>query len=130
MEVTTHGQCKGALTLPSVPRSVAEARRFAVAVCVDSGFDAACDSVSLLVSEVITNALVHGDGEVRVHVERLGDRIHVEVSDDSSVLPILKPAGPDAEGGRGLGLVNALAAEWGVRLNAPRGKTVWFQVTR
>lgn len=116
------------LTLPSVPRSVAEVRRFTVAICVDSGFGSICDTAALHVSEVATNALIHGSGDVRHHVEPRGDRLHVEVADDADATPVLTDAGPDAEGGRGMALIEALAAEWGVRREEPRGKTVWFEL--
>lgn len=118
------------LTLPSVPRSVAEARRFAVSVCAESGLASLCDTVALLVSEVATNALVHGSGDVRVHIAPHGNRLHLEVSDDCDATPVLTDAGPDAEGGRGMALLDALASDWGVRRDEPVGKTVWFHVGR
>ncbi len=86
-----------------------------------------CDTVALLVSEVATNALVHGSGEVEVSVVR-GDRVvRVEVSDGSSHLPRPRQVGPDAEGGRGLALVSALASGWGTEAREG-GKVVWFEV--
>ena len=114
------------LVVPSVPRSVAEVRRFAVASCAGSPADV-CDTVALLVSEVATNALVHGAGDVEVKVVRQGDRLRVEVSDGSHELPRPRTVGLDAEGGRGLALVDALAADWGTAPSAT-GKVVWFEV--
>ena len=113
------------LTVPSVPRSVAEVRRFARDVC-GTGSPVA-DTVELLVSEVATNALVHGAGDVRVRVVVLPGRVRVEVDDDSPHAPAPRSAGPTAEGGRGLALVTALSAQWGV-LSRPGSKTVWFEV--
>ena len=115
------------LVVPSVPRSVAEVRRFAVASCADCPEDV-CDTVALLVSEVATNALVHGAGDVEVKVVRRGDRLRVEVSDGSPQLPRPRHVGPDAEGGRGLALVDALAVAWGTE-PSPTGKVVWFEVS-
>jgi len=113
------------LTVPSVPRSVAEVRRFARDACGPGSPEA--DTVELLVSEIATNALVHGAGDVRVRVLVLPDRVRVEVDDDSPVAPVPRSAGPTAEGGRGLALVSALSAQWGV-LSRPGSKTVWFEV--
>lgn len=115
------------ITVPSVPRSVAEVRRFAVAACGDSSPDVQ-DVVALLVSEVATNALVHGSGDVQVRVAHVGAGLRVEVSDGSTRAPRPRSADADAEGGRGLTLVDALASRWGTELTAT-GKTVWFEVS-
>ena len=114
------------ITVPSVPRSVAEVRRFAVAACGDCSSDVQ-DTIALLVSEVATNALVHGSGDVQVRVARTAQTLRVEVSDGSSQAPRPRSADPDAEGGRGLALVDALADSWGTDFTGS-GKTVWFQV--
>lgn len=114
------------ITVPSVPRSVAEVRRFAVAACGDCAPDVQ-DTVALLVSEVATNALVHGSGNVQVRVSRTGHTLRVEVSDGSSQAPRPRSADADAEGGRGLALVDALSDSWGTDFTAS-GKTVWFQI--
>ncbi len=122
-------QASGVLVVASVPRSVAQIRRFAVAKCVESGYGGACDTMALLVSEVATNALVHGAGEVRVAVSEGDGALRVEVADDGPGRPVLQEFGPDAEGGRGMALVAALADAWGVQ-ERPGGKTVWFEVRR
>lgn len=116
----------GSIVVPSVPRSVAAVRRFAVEQCAGVSADA-CDTVALLVSEVATNALVHGRGDVEVKVFRLRDVVRVEVADSSPDLPRQRAADADAEGGRGLALVDALAVAWGTHQRAG-GKTVWFEV--
>lgn len=114
------------MTVPSVPRSVASLRRFAVSACSDAGTDL-CDTVALLVSEVATNALVHGTGEVSVSVASSQGVLRVEVSDGSHELPRPRRVGPDAEGGRGLALVDALASDWGTT-TTDNGKIVWFEL--
>lgn len=113
--------------VPSVLQSVAKVRRFAVAECAAQGFAGDSDTMALLVSEVATNALIYGTGHVRVRVLPSGQRLRVEVMDDSAVLPVRSEAAADAEGGRGLGLVDALAAAWGVEPHGG-GKTVWFEL--
>lgn len=115
------------LTVPSLPASIASVRRFAVGACRSSGHADLCDAVALLVSEIATNALVHGSGDVQVRVTSSSERLRVEVADDSPRMPQPRAAGPLEEGGRGLALVESLAADWGVQ---PRGhgKVVWFEL--
>lgn len=114
------------LIVPSVPRSVAAVRRFAVAACVGAVQEVR-ETVALLVSEVATNALVHGSGDVEVSVAVRDGLLRVEVSDASTDSPVPRSADPDAEGGRGLALVDALSTAWGTDLT-PTGKTVWFEI--
>jgi len=116
------------LTVPSLPASIASVRRFAVAACRESGLVGLCDTVALLVSEVATNALVHGNGDVQVRVVAEQSVLRVEVSDESPRLPVPRAAGLLEEGGRGLALVETLASDWGVRPEG-LGKVVWFELT-
>lgn len=116
------------MTVPSVPSSVSAVRRFAVEACRRSGLGQVSDTVALLVSEVATNALVHGSGDVRVSVVAAGHLVRVEVADDSPGWPRPRRAGPEAEGGRGLALVEALSSSWGTRAEG-EGKVVWFEIT-
>lgn len=114
------------MVVPSVPRSVSEVRRFAIRMCGEYTEEVR-DTVALLVSEVATNALVHGRGDVEVRVVPQEGVLRVEVADDDPALPRPRTAGTDAEGGRGLALVDALASAWGTTETA-QGKVVWFEV--
>lgn len=116
------------LTVPSLPASIANVRRFAVGACRAGGLDPLCDTVALLVSEVATNALVHGTGQVEVRVSAEGQVLRVEVYDDSPHLPQRRAAGLLEEGGRGLALVESLSRDWGVDPRDP-GKVVWFELS-
>lgn len=116
-----------ALVVPSVPQSVSRIRGYAAEACAARGWGGDYDTVSLLVSEVATNALVHGTGEVQVRVCGEGPLLRVEVADDSPTVPVKQAARPDAEGGRGMALVDALADVWGIDAR-PDGKTVWFEL--
>lgn len=115
------------LTVPSLPASIASVRHFALSACVSAGLGEVCDTVALLVSEVATNALVHGSGEVQVRVAARGAVVRVEVADDSPQMPRPRAAGLLEEGGRGLALVASLADGWGVERQGV-GKIVWFEV--
>ncbi len=85
--------------------------------------------VALLASELVTNAVQHGPagGEVVVTVERRGDRMRVAVRDESPRPPIRLDPDPTHLSGRGVQLVDRLAAAWGVDGDAG-GKIVWFEV--
>ena len=116
------------LVVPSLPASVAKVRRFAVGACEAHGFGGQCDAVALLVSEVATNALVHGSGDVQVRVLPRDGALRVEVADESTHLPRPRKAGLMEEGGRGLALVESLASAWGVEPTGA-GKVVWFELS-
>ncbi len=85
------------------------------------------DDASLLTSELVTNAVQHGGEPVRVTVAVRAGSVEVAVSDSSRSLPQPREAGVTAEGGRGLALVDAVAAEWGIAA-AASGKQVWFRL--
>ncbi|MGC5567910.1 ATP-binding SpoIIE family protein phosphatase [Streptomyces sp. FR-108] len=94
------------------------------------GLSDMADEEELLVSEIVTNGLVHGDSDVYVYVRRYPEHVRVEVRDSDPQLArtVTVPREEDqAEGGRGLVIVSALASAWG---NSPsgRGKTVWFEL--
>ncbi|MEU8760421.1 SpoIIE family protein phosphatase [Streptomyces sp. NPDC048659] len=112
--------------LPREPRSVGRARELARAQLSAWELDPLVDTVELLVSELVTNALRYGEGEIRLRLLR--DRTLVcEVWDAGLVQPRRRRAKDTDEGGRGLQLVGLLSAAWGSR-RTPRGKTVWFEL--
>jgi DNA-binding NarL/FixJ family response regulator len=87
------------------------------------------DVVTLLVSEVVTNAVVHAGTEVEVSVQLTDDAVRIEVVDHADTLPSPRDAEDDETSGRGLALVEAMASAWGVETR-PGGKVVWFEVPR
>ncbi|MFJ3087428.1 SpoIIE family protein phosphatase [Streptomyces sp. NPDC086838] len=112
--------------LPREPRSVGRARELARDQLTAWGLDDLVDTTELLVSELVTNALRYGEGEIRLRLLR--DRTLVcEVWDAGLVQPRRRRARDTDEGGRGLQLVGLLSAAWGAR-RTPRGKTVWFEL--
>ncbi|MFJ4467033.1 ATP-binding protein [Streptomyces sp. NPDC089424] len=85
------------------------------------------DTVELLVSELVTNALTHTRGPLRLNLRLRGSRLLCEVEDTESTGPTRSVIDADAEGGRGTELLDVLADAWG-SVRMPTGKTVWFEV--
>ncbi|WP_433894608.1 ATP-binding protein [Streptomyces sp. CA-111067] len=119
---------------PCAASSISRARHDLRAVMGDWGLSELADAAELVLSELLTNAVRHAAArtrEVGTRYERDGTGgVRLEVSDGSPVAPQLRTAGPDAENGRGLGLVDALTGgRWGV-VRDPRGggKTVWARI--
>ncbi|MGV9938166.1 SpoIIE family protein phosphatase [Streptomyces sp. NPDC003401] len=116
----------GDWSLPREPRSVGRAREYARGQLLGWDMEPLVDTAELLVSELVTNALRYGEGEIRLRL--LLDRTLVcEVWDAGLVQPRRRRARDTDEGGRGLQLVGLLSAAWGSR-RTPRGKTVWFEL--
>lgn len=116
--------------LPAALESPRAARRFVARALEQWNCAPAIDSVVLLVSEVVGNAIVHANSAVQVAVRLKPDAVRVEVTDSSDEALDPRPADADAESGRGLQLVEHLAARWGEKPLAVGGKVVWFEVPR
>ena len=112
------------LVLPPVTSSVPEARHF-----VDRALPEACwaDEVTLLVSELASNAVRHASTPFTVSMQCDGTTVRVEVADHDPALPVPQQPHAEAVTGRGLLIVDALATRWGVEPSAD-GKTVWFEL--
>ncbi|MEW1922836.1 SpoIIE family protein phosphatase [Streptomyces sp. NPDC088360] len=113
------------------PERIAGARRHVRELLHDWAVADQVDSAVLMVSEMITNVLVHTDGDALLVAEVIGEpgsrRLRAEVSDGSDDLPHKRHPGELASSGRGLVLMELLADEWGVD---PRGegKSIWFEL--
>lgn len=116
-------------TFPPAPASVRAARRFVSSVLAEWGLRAAYDAAEVLVSEVVTNAVLHARTPFAVTVTRSADAVRVSVSDGSPAVPQQRMYGPDSTTGRGMRLVNSLALRWGVEADGSGGKVVWFEVS-
>lgn len=112
------------------PASAGSARRFVTETL--RHWDAAndLDTVSLLVSELVSNAIIHAHSDFEVSVLLRGHTIRIEVDDQSVATPVPRDADETDEGGRGMALVEALSLGWGVVDRQGGGKTVWFEVPR
>lgn len=124
----THSVGRTCVVLPCDPTSASAARRFATGTLHEWVSEDVCDVVELLLSEVVTNALLHAGSDVEVCVIREPDGIRVEVADQSRGMPAQRHWAGDASTGRGLALVDAMASGWGVDHSAEGGKVVWFTV--
>jgi anti-anti-sigma factor len=117
------------LRLAPTPTAPAAARAFVQEVCeywqLAIPDATVMDRAVLLANELVTNALVHAHTEIRLRLELRGDRLHIAVRDGSPRLLRLVAPDRQAEGGRGLRLVEQLARAWGVNRHPEGGKVVW-----
>jgi anti-sigma regulatory factor (Ser/Thr protein kinase) len=116
------------IRLDAEPRSVGRARRFCSATLEGWGVTGdLVDTCVLLVSELATNAVLHARTPFTVTIDR-DPTLRVEVHDGDPRPPHTRDYGPEAASGRGLHLVEALAADSGT-LTTTGGKAVWFELT-
>ncbi|MFD7701726.1 ATP-binding protein [Streptomyces caelestis] len=117
----------GPWSLPWSPTACSSARTVIRDVLRQWGLDDLVPTAELLVSELVSNALRHASGPLRLTLERVSG-LRCLVSDGSADLPRPADAGPEDECGRGLLLVDMLAARWGCE-GGPEGKSVWFELS-
>ncbi|WP_327696778.1 ATP-binding protein [Streptomyces sp. NBC_00459] len=114
-----------------VPRSVPLARTRTARLVVEWGHPGLAGDVALVVSELLTNALLHGSLRgrlIRVRLTVTAAALRVEVSDPRAErMPCPREVADDDQFGRGLLLVGALAEQWGVGPRGGVGKTVWAE---
>ncbi|MET8075817.1 ATP-binding protein [Streptomyces sp. NPDC005303] len=122
-------QLRCVLPFEAVPTEVRLLRKAAAKQLSRWGVSAAADETELLVTELATNVFKHvGEGvSATLVLEWRGERLRLEVHDKSQVVPAPKSTGCDAECGRGLHLLAALAVDWGTVLTAV-GKAVWCEI--
>ena len=108
----------------AVPRG----RHFTSAVLAGVFDEEVVDAAELVVTELLTNALLHGAPPVRLAVSDADGAARIEVHDGSRALPVRPRQSTEAMTGRGLALVDALSQAWGVEPQG-EGKCVWATVT-
>lgn len=115
-------------TVWRVPEAVRHARRFTRRTLRAWDVHGVGDAALLVVSELVTNALVHTDGPVRLDLTYVGGRLRIAVADNSPRTPA-KPRsiGWSATGGRGILLVEAVSTTWGA-VPVSGGKQVWSEI--
>jgi len=114
-------------TFPSAPVSAGQARAFVESVLAGAGLDELAYTATLLVSELVANAILHSGTPLEVVVRCGEDRVRIEVHDGNPQLPVRKHYSTMSGTGRGLMLVERMAADWGSDRTAG-GKVVWFEL--
>jgi anti-sigma regulatory factor (Ser/Thr protein kinase) len=117
------------LELDQHAASVGVARQFVRDCLRDWRAEGPDDVPSLVVSELVTNALQHASGPVTVFVARRIDRIVLSVEDGSTAMAEVELPGPLEESGRGMMLVESLTHAWGEQ-PVEGGKRVWAEVSQ
>jgi anti-sigma regulatory factor (Ser/Thr protein kinase) len=115
------------LELPPDRAAAARARHFVGETMREWDCDDVIPDAELLVSELVTNAVLHARSASRVTIERQGTTLRISVFDTSPTRPRLRNYGPEAVTGRGLLLVDRISDRWGVE-QMPTGKRVWFEI--
>jgi anti-sigma regulatory factor (Ser/Thr protein kinase) len=119
-----------AVELLGRPASVRKARVFTGDVLADDGVEASVIELAvLLVSELVTNAVVRARGTICLTVHTDAHWVRIEVEDQGRSPPVLRPATQDQPKGRGLMVVDKLATDWGTQRRANH-KVVWFEIAR
>lgn len=121
----THSQSLDAAAL-----SARSAREVLRGICVDALVSPPLtETALLLVSELVTNSVVHGSGRPVLDISVEPEVLRVTVTDGAAGLPHVQRETPLlGDGGRGLQLVEALSSRWGANRRVPSGKSVWFEL--
>lgn len=114
--------------LPAALGAVRIARAQVTEVLQGSCSAPTIETAALLTSELVANAVGHGSPPLELWVDVTDGVVRIEVHDgDAAALPVRRDARPTDVAGRGLAIVDALAARWGTRPDAD-GKWVWFEL--
>ncbi|MFE0101118.1 ATP-binding protein [Streptomyces sp. NPDC059009] len=116
--------------LQALPSRIGQVRRIVSAQLRYWHLDPLIDHAALGVTELLTNVHRHAEPDkvCTVEIELLLDRLTISVHDHDPHLPVVRDAEPFATSGRGLAMVAAVSASWGVRPQGDAGKIVWFSL--
>ena len=114
---------------PADLKSAGAARRFVNGILDGWGCTDLQDGASLLVSELVTNAVVHAHSSVELAVHLRPGRVRIEVIDTAREHVRRRDAKDDEQSGRGMALIEAIAVAWGID-SLLSGKSVWFEMPR
>jgi DNA-binding NarL/FixJ family response regulator len=106
------------------------ARRFLSETLRRWEFGDLLDTVNLLVTELVTNAVVHAESDAEVAVVLTQTALRVEVSDRGAGFAVPKDAGDFDTSGRGMAMVEAMSSSWGTLPRPGGGKIIWFELDR
>ncbi|HEU0104270.1 MAG TPA: ATP-binding protein [Mycobacteriales bacterium] len=118
------------VVLPLDATAPAAARAWLRVVNCSTHSGALMDDATLLVSELVTNAVRYGGPPIVLAVDCDGVALDVRVRDGAADLPVPRPVTSDAEDGRGYVLLDMISDRWGVEpeLQGMQGKEVWFHL--
>lgn len=123
------GSATAEMTLPAEPLTAGRARRAVRESLEVAGATHLLEVAELVVSELVTNAVVHAGTQMHVRIVAEPEGIRVEVGDGNDHLPMRRSWSDAAGTGRGLRIVDELADRWGAH-RTEDGKIVWFEVGR
>lgn len=114
--------------LEAAPASAAQARRFALSALAEWDLSTLDDTVSLLVTELVSNGVRHARTSLRLSLSFDGRCLRIAVADGDPRPPVPRVQEKLPVGGWGLALIESLSTQWGADLDEARGKTVWFEI--
>ncbi len=117
------------MRLPPEITAPRQAREFVAEACADWHSERYCELGQLVVSELVSNAVLHSGTMIEVEVRLGTDRLWVRVHDDGDGVPAIVPPDRRTIGGVGLDLVSKVARSWGVTLDPHGGKDVWCELS-
>jgi anti-sigma regulatory factor (Ser/Thr protein kinase) len=116
------------LPLPPHAQSLQPARDFVRQTLAQWGLPDITDDVSLVVTELVTNAITHAASRCELQLDFDGSTVEIQVVDHGAGIPEIRDSAAHHQGGRGLQLVEAVSAQWGVREGSDGAKVVWARL--
>lgn len=126
---TAMASLEASLLLDLDRRSPSAARRFVSSTLAAWGCSQMADDALLVTSELVTNAIVHASSAPELVLRLSAEALHIEVRDRSPGSPTPNDAAPGDVGGRGLAMIDRMAAAWGVTPTSGGGKAVWVDLS-
>ena len=114
--------------LPAQAASAADARRVARSALAEWGLSDLDDTVTLLVTELVSNGIRHAQTQLELILTFDGSCLRIAVTDGDPRPPVARVRRGLTAGGWGLALVESLSSQWGTDLDEAAGKTVWFEI--
>jgi anti-sigma regulatory factor (Ser/Thr protein kinase) len=124
------GQWRANADLPATLQGPGAARHAVATLLRGWRREALIDDAQLVVSELVTNAILHAPGQDSVELELVAhaERLRITVTDRSTLRPVVAEPHPERPRGRGMRIVDSLAIRWGVDDDQENGKRVWVEL--